>query len=325
MTHENERVPEGAIPVLVGSRLYLAARRKAHLLVVNDWLRFSFRRRKHQHVLQTWHGTMLKHLALGRPRVSLRTRLAVHREARRWSFLLSQNPHSSAQFRKNYAFSGELIESGYPRDDRLARAVIDGRVHPIHSRAARAIFGLPETGIVLAYMPTWRDRNTAPDQLLDTQKLADHLGDEVTVLVRGHTRAGQLTSLHPRVIDVSKHDDINDVFLASDLIVTDYSSVMFDAAVARLPIVFYTPDLAQYSQTERGFTFDFVREAPGPIVKDYAALAEVLSDFVAAEKQATWLQEYQERADSWRKKFVPWDDGHAAERVVEKLNQKGLL
>ncbi|NLB47208.1 MAG: glycosyl/glycerophosphate transferase, partial [Microbacteriaceae bacterium] len=82
---------------------WFAARRLATLLVVNDWLRYGFRRGRHQTVLQTWHGTMLNRLALARSGMSLRTRIAVHRESRRWSLLLSQNPHSTEQFRTSYA------------------------------------------------------------------------------------------------------------------------------------------------------------------------------------------------------------------------------
>ncbi|WP_206427603.1 CDP-glycerol glycerophosphotransferase family protein, partial [Leucobacter chromiireducens] len=97
VTSELQAVPHGATPVLVGGPEWHAARRGASLLVVNDWLRYRFRRRRGQTVLQTWHGTMLKHLALGRPDVGLRTRIAIRRESRRWSLMLSQNPHSTEQ------------------------------------------------------------------------------------------------------------------------------------------------------------------------------------------------------------------------------------
>lgn len=330
VTSERDRVPEGAHAVLVGSRHYFAARKQAHLLVVNDWLRFGFRRRVGQQVLQTWHGTMLKQLALGRPNVSLRTRIAIHRESRRWSMMLSQNPHSSQQFRSNYAFTGDLIESGYPRNDRLARAVIGDQRHPIHIRAARSALGLAamptdRKHMVVTYMPTWRARNLAPSQLLDVQALATRLGDEVTVLVRGHTRAAQQTAVHPRVRDVSNHGDINDVFLASDLIITDYSSVMFDAPVAHLPLIFYVPDFEHYRCSERGFTFDFEADAPGPVVTKYEDLAQLVEKFVAADMNPNWSGEYAERYAAWREKFEPWDDGHAAERVVDALQSRGLL
>jgi CDP-glycerol glycerophosphotransferase len=324
VTSQATPVPEGATALLVGSRLWHAARKQAQLLIVNDWLRFHFRRRRGQHVLQTWHGTMLKHLALSRPNVGVRTRLAVHRESRRWSAMLSQNPHSSEQFRRSYAFRGEMFELGYPRDDSLAQSVIGASVHPIYARAARAKFGLPADATVITYAPTWRNSNVRPQELLDVKRLADALPDSAYVFVRGHTRvSGELISSHPRVLDVSGHPEINDVLLASSVLVTDYSSVMFDASVARIPTVFYVPDLEQYRDQERGFTFDFADAAPGPLFESAATLRETLRSHVQGD--TSWLEDYSQRENSWRERFVPWDDGHASERVVDALVERGML
>lgn len=322
---ERVAVPEGAVPLLVGSPDWFAARRRARLLVVNDWLRYGFRRDAEQTVLQTWHGTMLKHLALGRPGVSLRTRLAVHRESRRWSLMLSQNLHSSEQFRMSYAFRGEILETGYPRDDRLAASVLVSasgceRIGIAVDTAKRAL-GVPLDARVLAYTPTWRDGGQTVDAL-DVHALADDLGDEWVVVARGHTRSsGSYLGGDPRVIDASAHPDVNDVILAADLLVTDYSSVMFDAAVARVPMLFFVPDLASYRDRERGFTFDFAATAPGPLV---TSRAEVVATALATPPagQAVPLSPAYE---DWCERYTPHDDGHAAERVVDALVQRGVL
>ncbi|MBN9613229.1 MAG: CDP-glycerol glycerophosphotransferase family protein, partial [Actinobacteria bacterium] len=168
VTSERIAVPEGATPVLVGGSDWFAARRQARLLVVNDWLRYGFAKRRGQLVLQTWHGTMLKHLALGRPGVGWRTRIAIRRESRRWDLLLSQNPHSSEQFRSSYAFRGEILELGYPRDDRLARSLVaaSGSLRmeriPVEIEAARRALGVPAGSKVLGYVPTWREGAASP-------------------------------------------------------------------------------------------------------------------------------------------------------------------
>ncbi|XPP25580.1 MAG: CDP-glycerol glycerophosphotransferase family protein [Leucobacter sp.] len=312
---ERVAVPEGATPVLVGGPDWLAVRRRARLLVVNDWLRYGFRRRRGQTVLQTWHGTMLKHLALGRPGVGLRTRLAIRRESRRWSLLLSQNPHSTEQFRRSYAYRGEILETGYPRDDRLARAVADGERIGIAVDAARRALGVPPGRRVLAYAPTWRDDGRTVDPI-DVRVLAAELGEEWTVLARGHSRSGG-SYLDPagRVIDASTHADVNDVLLAADLLVTDYSSVMFDAAVARVPMAFFVPDLASYRDRERGFTFDFEREAPGPLLTTRAEVVE------AARTGVPLTPAY----EAWCARFTPYDDGRASSRVVDALIARGAL
>ncbi|QIK62249.1 glycosyl/glycerophosphate transferase [Leucobacter viscericola] len=329
VTSELQQVPEGAVPLLVGGREWFAARRTAKLVVVNDWLRYSFRRRRGQTVLQTWHGTMLKHLALGRPGVGLRTRLAIRRESRRWSIMLSQNPHSTSVFKSSYAFRGDILELGYPRDDRLARAVIAEGRNPIDVLAARAALGIPAGVSVLSYAPTWRDGGITLVDDLNVQQLAHELGENWVVVARGHTRTHTFGrypgSASGTVIDASQHDDVNDVILAADVLVTDYSSIMFDAAVARVPQLFFVPDLAAYRDRERGFTFDFERLAPGPLLQqrdEVLAHARALGEL---GHDAAWVQEFAEARENWREQFAPNDDGYAAQRVVDALSERGAL
>ncbi|MCB1274283.1 MAG: CDP-glycerol glycerophosphotransferase family protein [Leucobacter sp.] len=355
---ESVAVPEGAIPVLVGGADWFAARRQARLLIVNDWLRFGFRRGRGQTVLQTWHGTMLKHLALGRPRVRPRTRLAILRERRRWSLMLSQNPHSTAQFRSSYAFRGEVLELGYPRDDRLARSVAAPGVTrdradaadaadaagaaagagtasriPLAVETARRVLGVPRGAHVLAYAPTWRE-GAAPGvgagvvDALEVRALAAELNtgtDAWVVVARGHTRTHEFGGYggDPRVIDASAHPDVNDVILAADLLVTDYSSVMFDAAVARVPLAFFVPDLADYRDRERGFTFDFEACAPGPLLASREQVIEAAKEAIRANGAvpAACVEAYR----AWRARFAPHDDGYAAARVVDALVERGAL
>ncbi|MBC9928017.1 MULTISPECIES: CDP-glycerol glycerophosphotransferase family protein [unclassified Leucobacter] len=334
VTSPDQAVPEGATAVVEGSPQWHRARGEASLLVVNDWLRHGFSRRRGQTVLQTWHGTMLKHLALGRPGVSLRTNLAIRRESRRWSIMLSQNPHSSSQFRSSYAFRGTILETGYPRDDRLARSLLSEapgadaytelRRDPAVVRAAREALGVDPAARVLAYAPTWRDAGTALVDVLDVARLAEELGPDWVVVARGHTRTHAFGS-YAGVVDASRHPDVNDVILAADLLVTDYSSIMFDASVARVPLVFLVPDLAAYRDTERGFTFDFTGTAPGPLVTQRSDVVRLATELAADGDQAQWVRESAPRASLWREKFNPHDDGHAAERVVRELERRGIL
>ncbi|RGE21566.1 CDP-glycerol glycerophosphotransferase family protein [Leucobacter sp. wl10] len=329
VTSERQSVPEGATALLVGGREWFAARRYARLLVVNDWLRYGFRRRRGQTVLQTWHGTMLKRLALGRPGAGLRTRIAIHRESRRWSLMLSQNPHSTAQFRSSYAFRGEILETGYPRDDRLARAVAGEEPNPVEVRTARAALGVAPEARVLVYAPTWRDGGITLVDELDVRRLAEELGEDWVVVARGHTRTHAFGSYGvgagARVLDASRHADVNDVILAADMLVTDYSSIMFDASIARVPMAFFVPDLAAYRDRERGFTFDFEREAPGPLLAHRAELVACARELAERGAEADWIRARKDRAAAWRGRFNPHDDGRAAARVVEALVERGAL
>lgn len=305
-------VPPGAIPLIEGSEQWWRIRGEARLLVVNDWLRKRWLKRPHQTVLQTWHGTMLKKIAINRPRHGIRATIAAVLESRRWDVLLSQNPHSTRIFRSAYRYRGPIWEEGYPRDDALLSG--DGA-------AIRKKLGIPAKKRVLLYAPTWRDDHLEHIDHLDVAAFTDSLGSEYVTLIRGHSR-----TLRPgrdvhasNVIDVTGYPDVADLFLVADALITDYSSVMFDFSVTGKPMFFFTPDLDHYREQLRGFYFDLIEVAPGPVVRTPAELVALIKsvDAVTAEYSARYL--------AWQSRFNPRDDGHAAERVVRRLEQLGAL
>jgi CDP-glycerol glycerophosphotransferase (TagB/SpsB family) len=313
-------VPEGAIAIVEGSAEWWRVRADARLLVVNDWLRKRWMPRPHQHVLQTWHGTMLKRLALDREVVGLRTRIAVRRESRRWNALLAQNEYAAAIFRRAYAFRGPVWVEGYPRTDALVTMSADDRA------ALRARLGVrPEQRAVL-YAPTWRDDTAQMVDYLDLPGLPAALAalpGEHVVLVRGHSR----TLRHGRdldaegLIDVTTYPDMADLLAAADVVITDYSSLMFDITAVDTPLVLFTPDLEHYRRELRGFYFDLLAEAPVPVARTrdevLAALARLADD-----REPPTAGPALER---WRERFTPLDDGRAAERVVARILAEGML
>jgi CDP-glycerol glycerophosphotransferase len=305
-------VPAGAVRLIEGSREWWRVRASARALVVNDWLRKRYRRRRHQRVLQTWHGTMLKKLALDR-NVGLRTRIAVKRERDRWDALLAQNPYSAEIFRSAYAMRGPIWQEGYPRNDVLH--------DPSRAAAVRAALGVAADARVVLYAPTWRDDRTEMVDFVDLAAFAADLDRGHVVLARGHSRTlahGQ-DLLGENLLDVTSYPDMADLLLVADVLVTDYSSVMFDYAGTGRPIVFFTPDLAHYSADLRGFYFDLLAEAPGPVVSTREELRAAI--LAAADGQP----EYAARAAAWRERFTPRDDGAAGRRVVERMLAEGWL
>jgi CDP-glycerol glycerophosphotransferase len=306
-------VPDGAVRIIEGSREWWRVRAAARALVVNDWLRKRYRRRGHQKVLQTWHGTMLKKLALDRGGRGLRTRIAVLRERSRWDALLAQNPYSAEIFRSAYAMRRPIWQEGYPRNDVLHSAT--------RAAAVRAAIGIPDGARVVLYAPTWRDDRTEMVDFVDLAAFARDLDAGHVVLARGHSRT--LAHGHDLegagLIDVTSYPDMADLLLVADVLVTDYSSVMFDFAGTGRPIVFFTPDLAHYSADLRGFYFDLLAEAPGPVVSTREELLDAI--LAAADAQP----EYAARAAAWRERFTPRDDGAAGRRVVERMLAEGWL
>ncbi len=303
------QVPEGAVPVVEGSPQWWRARGAARLLVVNDWMRRRFARRRGQVVLQTWHGTPLKRLALHRPGFDPRRAAAVVRESRRWDVLLAQNPYAERILRKAYAFLRRPVwVEGYPRNDALATD--DGR-------ATRAALGVPADARVLLYAPTWRDDRDEIVDFVDPAALAERTG--AVVLVRGHSRTllpG--TDAHgPRVIDVTGFPDTARLLAAADALITDYSSVMFDFSVTGKPMYFLVPDMEHYRGELRGFYFDLAAAAPGPLVRSQDELVAALNDGDT--------QQYAGAYARWRATFNVRDDGHAAERVVSRILDQGFV
>ncbi|GAA1239979.1 CDP-glycerol glycerophosphotransferase [Microbacterium phyllosphaerae] len=303
-------VPEGAIAVVEGSPEWWRARAAARLLIVNDWLRRRFARKPGQKVLQTWHGTPLKRLALHRPGFDPRRMAAVVKESRRWDVLLAQNTYSERILRKAYAFLGRPIwVEGYPRDDSLVTG---------DAAAIRAALGIADGERVLLYAPTWRDDRSEMVDFVDPEALAGQT--DSVVLVRGHSR-----TIHTdrdrsgaRVIDVTGYPETSQLLLAADALITDYSSVMFDFSVTGKPMYFLVPDLEHYRGALRGFYFDLEARAPGPLVHSQDELVSALAD-VTHEKV------YAERYTAWRAQFNSRDDGHAAERVVARILDQGYV
>ena len=303
-------VPEGAVAVVEGSPEWWRARASSRLLIVNDWLRRRFARKPGQRVLQTWHGTPLKRLALHRPGFDPRRTAAVVKESRRWDVLLAQNTYSERILRKAYAFFGRPIwVEGYPRND----ALVTGDAVSI-----RAALGIEEGERVLLYAPTWRDDRTEMVDFVDPEQLARQT--DAVVLVRGHSRTIDTgrDRAGARVIDVTGYPETSQLLLAADALITDYSSVMFDFSVTGKPMYFLVPDLDHYRGQLRGFYFDLASRAPGPLVGSQAELVDALAD---PEHEKTFAARYA----AWRAQFNARDDGHAAERVVARILDQGYV
>lgn len=143
----------------------------------------------------------------------------------------------------------------------------------------RRRYAIPAGKRVILYAPTFRGERTTqardPNDL-DLALLAGELGRDHVLLLRSHPfvarRSGSGGSSDGFVVDVSGHAEINELMLVSDVLVTDYSSAMYEFALLGRPILFFAPDHAAY-EAERGFYFDYETGVPGPVFTDTAELA----------------------------------------------------
>lgn len=269
--------------------------------------------------VQTWHGTPLKKLGLDIETVHMpgtdtdNYRRNFLSESSKWDFLVSPNAYSTNIFKRAFGFKGEVIESGYPRNDLLTNFAESD------VRTVRKALGIPDGKKVMLYAPTWRDHDFYEkgkykfEFQFDLKKWKDQFSDEWVLLTRMHYLIAEnfdFSGCDGAVIDVSHYPDIRELYITSDLLITDYSSVFFDYSVLGRPIVFYMYDLDQYRDQLRGFYFAIEEEAPGPIVRTERELFDVIRNIGRLQPEKS------EAYRKFQKTFTSLEDGHAAERVV---------
>jgi CDP-glycerol glycerophosphotransferase len=302
-------VPPGVDHVVAGTLPYYRALARARYLINNvNWPNMMVKRRGTTHVM-THHGTPLKMMGmdqLDHPAAVRDTDFAGQmRRADRWDFSVSANAHTTIAWERAYPCGYETLEAGYPRNDRLATASSsDGA-------AMRERLGIGAGKRVVLYAPTHREWLPEGASVLDVERLASSLGPETVLLVRAHyfyAGVSRPVGGSERIIDVSGHPDVEDLYLAADVLLTDYSSAMFDFAVLDKPLVIYAPDWQVYREL-RGVYFDLMAMPPGPVATTY-------DDLVAIFQEDRWGDPA--RA-AFRERFCYLDDGRAAERVVRRV------
>ncbi|HET6166138.1 MAG TPA: CDP-glycerol glycerophosphotransferase family protein [Marmoricola sp.] len=307
--------PAGTEPVLFRSRDWYDVLARAGHLVTNIELERWFRRRQGQQILQTFHGYPSKTMGLGlwRSRGLLPSHLEqqLDHTSRTWNALLTPDPSMDEHYRREYAYDGRILALGYPRDDVL----VGPRRREIRNDTRHRLGIHPGQRAVL-YAPTWRDdlasnfRAAEAVHHLDVEEAATALGDDYVLLLRGHRFHAGGGTPGSRVIDVTSYPDVNDLILASDVAVLDYSSMRFDFALTGRPMVFLVPDLDDYGSRTRGFLWDFGETAPGPWVRDTPGVVAALRDVDGLA--ARWA----EQLAAFNARYNALQDGHAAERVV---------
>ena len=266
------------------------------------------------HVM-THHGTPLKRMGLDlRDQPGAGERIdfeALMRRVARWDFSVSQNAFTTEQWERAYPGDYESLEVGYPRNDVLAAATADDVAR------VRQSLGIDPGRRAVLYAPTHREWEQDYSAKLDLGALADGLGSDYVIMARLHYFYGadpHLRELHERgrILDVAAHPSVEELCLAADALITDYSSIMFDYAVLDRPIAIHAPDWDEY-RARRGTYFDLMEQPPGTVARDEAGLIAAFTSGEAFGAEAAAVR------SAFRARFCPLDDGHAAERVVRRV------
>ncbi|KFG75231.1 bifunctional glycosyltransferase/CDP-glycerol:glycerophosphate glycerophosphotransferase [Streptomyces mutabilis] len=317
---EAASLPPDTEHVILGSADYHRAVERAAFLVNNVNWPYAVPKRPDSVHIHTHQGTPLKYMGadlLGRP--GARHGLDVPqmlRRADRWDHSLVAGRYAERMWERAYPCHFTSARTGSPRNDVLVNA------GPEAGRRTRERLGVPDGNTVVLYAPPRREyRRGGYVERIDLARLAADLGDGHTLVVRLHpsladgpARGLGLSELHRRgvVIDATDEPHVEDLMLASDLLITDYSALMFDYVLLDRPVLVHADDWAAYTAS-RGAYFDITAEAPGHVSRSYRELAWLLASGAWRDEEAARLR------SAFRARFCEYEDGRAAERVVRTL------
>jgi CDP-glycerol glycerophosphotransferase len=314
------QVPAGGVPVIHESAEWYRLLHEAEYYLDNMHQPISHRKPPHQVQIQTFHGYPFKQMGLANWRRERREIAHIESYLERaadWDFMVSPASYATDPLRQAFGFPHEALEIGYPRNDVLVGPDADA----VRSRT-RARLGIRADQQAVLYAPTFRDQLAKNDftaamvDFLDVETLTSALGPSAVVLVRGHAfnaREHERIGSSGRVIDVTDYPDVAELMLASDAAVLDYSSLRFDYALTDKPMVFLVPDLEQYLSESRGAIMPYEPTAPGPFASTTDQVIDALGDLEAVRHG--WA----EARAGFRRQFTDLDDGHASERLVDRV------
>ncbi|MEO5708620.1 MAG: CDP-glycerol glycerophosphotransferase family protein [Nocardioidaceae bacterium] len=304
-------VPDGTRRLLQGSRAWFEALGAARFVVTNGALPAWFSKAPDQVVVQTWRGQPVRRLGadVNDLRVLDEDDGVLARQAPEWDLLASPSEFATRTLTTALGFRGRAVEVGSPRNDVLLSDGA-GRVRD----DVRRRLGVRDEQLVVLYAPTYREYARVRGHhekvlFLDPAEVTARRTD-VVLLVRGHANTVEEPTVHgERVVDVTTYPDTAELYLAADVLVTDYSSAVFDFALTDKPIVLLAPDLEEYRHGERGLYVDLAVDPPGPLVRTTEEVLAVLDglrgddDFAAARARV-------------RETYGALEDGRAAQRLL---------
>lgn len=304
-------MPGPAIKVKKHSLRHFYYMNRSKYWVDNQGIAHLVKKKKEQTYVQTWHGTPLKRMGYDQKTLPTDRELSRLRlQTDSWDYFVSPNPYSTEIFRRAFRYGGEILETGYPRNDVLIQQPKD------IAKKTRGFFNISQERRVILFAPTFRDwdPNSFQKTLADILALSKKLDENTVVLLRLHYLLSDRISrlgLPSNIINASSYQDIQELFLISDVLITDYSSVMFDYALLKRPIILYTYDLVEYV-TRRGTYFDLESRAPGPV-------CQTIDEVIAYLDEPKRLRDYDKALENFILQFGSIEDGKAARKVIDEV------
>ncbi|WP_139028040.1 CDP-glycerol glycerophosphotransferase family protein [Listeria grayi] len=223
--------------------------------------------------LQTWHGTPIKKLGLDIEHVTMpgTNTAKYHRNfveaTSKWDYMIAQNDYAAKIFEEAFHLEQEkILTMGYPRNEELTK------VDEQENQRIKERLHLPQDKKIILFAPTWRDNQNYKrgeyigEILFDLEKMYEALHKDYILLIKWHYLISDKMVIPEKyqhfAFKPPQHININELFKISDVLVTDYSSVMFDFANLDRKILFHIPDYEEYKSDTRGLYFDLTKTFP---------------------------------------------------------------
>lgn len=310
--------------VKTNSKEYYKYLSKAKYIIINSIANESFIKKKNQVCVQCWHGTPLKRLRcdIETDGSVLNTKKEIikrnNRDIKNFDYFLSPSKFATEKFISAFNLKKTnkediIIEKGYPRNDFLFK------YNNKDVERIKKELNIPKDKKVIMYAPTFRDDEHTSGvgytyKLgIDFDKLKKTLEKDYVILFRAHyfvANSFDFNKYKGFIYNVSNIDDINNIYIISDILITDYSSVFFDFANLKRPMLFYMYDLDNYKNNLRGFYFD-LNKLPGPIIEKEDNLINEIKNI------DNYWNIYKEKYDKFNNEFNYLDDKNSSKRVLE--------
>ena len=284
-------LPEGVRAVPSTGLKKIRAMASAKVWVDNS-RKYDANKKKSQIYMQTWHGFALKKIEQDAERVLEHSYVeAAKHDSAQCDVIVSGSGFMTKLFRESFWYSGAVMNTGTPRND------IFYTDHAILHAKVCKVLGLPEDRKLALYAPTFRDDHSVDAYRLDAsmvrRKCEENFKGEWTVLIRLHPNvAAQSAELFSydgdRLVNATDYPDMQELLCAAGLLITDYSSSMFDYALTGKPVVRFATDIEAY-QKDRDFYFP-LDQLPFPLARSNEELEKILTDLQPLWTSQGWAE-----------------------------------
>lgn len=308
-----KQTPANVRRVKVMSLRYFYELCTSKVVITNYRTTDLFIKRKQQYYIQTWHSSLrLKTIEKDAETVLPPAYINMaKKDSTKCDLLISGCKYSTDIFKRSFWYDGEIFEHGTPRNDVLFQNSTNRK-----NKVLRKL-NIARGSKILLYAPTFRKNNNLDVYDLDWEQLAEKLkskfGNEWVILVKLHphllSKSSQLI-YGDQVMDVTTYDDIQELMVAADVLISDYSSLMFDFAITKRPCFLYIPDLEEYKRQDRKLYFD-VLELPFVSATSNSNLLGKIETFNAVE--------YKRDLQAFLKRVGSYEEGNASEQLLKRI------